>query len=141
PEILDGKLGDVTCRHHQPDDARLRQSTRERDDRFRGLDDPLLRERSPGGRIRVEADHLDAAASKATRHVAAHAAQTDDADLHAGSDSGGKARCYRFGCRQPTVARLARCVAVTAAATISAPPASVRALGTSPSSANASAIP
>src|SRR4029453_634164 len=92
PEILNGKLGDVTCGHHQPDDAWRVQPPREPDDRRGGFEHSVRGQRLRSRGIGVEAYDLDAGASKPARHVAAHAPQTNDTDLHSGGVWRGEGR-------------------------------------------------
>ena len=89
----------------------------ERDRRVGGFDGAFGGERAPHAGIRIEADDAHAAAREPARHVAAHAAEADDADVH--------------GAMLPNPVHALRRDARTAAPTIIAAPTRVRSVGIS----------
>ena len=81
-ELLDGRLGDVAARNHQPDHARLVELGDQLLER-RCADRALLLRGLDGVGVRVEGDDLVVrVALDAMDHVAAHLPEADESDLH-----------------------------------------------------------
>ena len=89
PDLLERELGDASGRQHQPDDARRRQACASATIDARGFEHAFAGERRRAAASASKPTTLDAAARQPPRHVAAHAAQSDDADLHSGGFSEG----------------------------------------------------
>src|SRR5207253_2843216 len=110
------------------------------------LESGQVRERGTCFRVRIVADHIDLGTAQSPRHVRAHTTQPHHADLQVHryhlvrSAMLHKRHDVRYALHSDVRYAL-RHVARSAAAMINAAPPSIRAPGTSPSSAKASAMP